>query len=428
MTLGRALTRGLAAAGVGQVYGASFGDLAAVPVTAPGMATLLADAHRSVRNQLAATHAGDGCFVMGRGEVALKVDDPRAFWPAMAQVAELLASPAERGVTLRVDLDPSTPVPPAPPPVTQAALRWAEPADDVVGALRKSLHPSVLAGPEVVSQGMVPGLHALAVAGQVGVLNTWGAKGVFDWRSRHHWATVGLQAQDLVLGVLPETDLLLAVGLDPAETPPGAGETVPAVLLAPQAMDRLAERWSRPVAAPTVPPLRRLLAAVTQGGWERQGAPLAPTQATRNYGRLTAGRGLVAADAGSAGYWVARTFPTTAPGEALVPPARSAGSAVARAIVARLAEPARTVLAVTDAPVDPVNDELLEVSSRLGVPVTLEVWDPEGEHLDEASHLQRLAAAVGDPESTRLPLAAAGDQLAQMVAVAGPVTAWGGLA
>src|SRR4029079_1263754 len=73
--------------------------------------------------------------------------------------------------------------------------------------------------PGVVRAAAVPGLHAFAAAGRLGVLNTWGAKGVFDWRSRHHLATAGLQAEDFALGGLADADLIVAVGVDGGEAP-----------------------------------------------------------------------------------------------------------------------------------------------------------------------------------------------------------------
>ena len=109
-----------------------------------------------------------------------------------------------------------------------------------------------------------PGLHALAAAGSLGVLNTWGAKGVFDWRSRHHLATAGLQARDFELGGVAVADLVLVTGLDPAE---GTVAATRVVEVAPGSLDLLAERWSRPFQEVTIPPLRSGLAAVTQEGW-----------------------------------------------------------------------------------------------------------------------------------------------------------------
>ena len=73
----------------------------------------------------------------------------------------------------------------------------------------------------------MPGLHDLAVSAGVGVLNTWGAKGVFDWRSRHHLATIGLQADDFVLSGLDQADLIIATGLDQPSLPTTAGGSPP---------------------------------------------------------------------------------------------------------------------------------------------------------------------------------------------------------
>ena len=97
---------------------------------------------------------------------------------------------------------------------------WVEPDDAVLDRLRAAERPMVLAGPGVVLDRAVAGLHALAAAGSLGVLNTWGAKGVFDWRSRHHLATAGLQARDFELGGVADADLVIATGIDPAEGAP----------------------------------------------------------------------------------------------------------------------------------------------------------------------------------------------------------------
>ena len=67
----------------------------------------------------------------------------------------------------------------------------------------------VLAGPGVVLHHAVDGLRAFAERASVGVLNTWGAKGVFDWRSPHHLATAGLQAWDFERGGLADADLII---------------------------------------------------------------------------------------------------------------------------------------------------------------------------------------------------------------------------
>jgi hypothetical protein len=319
------------------------------------------------------------------------------------------------------------------------------------------------------------------------VLNTWGAKGVFDWRSRHHWATVGLQAEDLALGGLAEADVILAAGLDPRETPGLGALGVPVVTLAPEALGPLSERWGRPRVELTVPPLRAGLARVTQEGWRRTRAPLAPSQVTLAYGRATGAGGLVAADPGIGGYWVARTFATTGLGGAVVP-ARpgAAGLAAACVAVARLRRPGRPALAVVDAhrhagartadgrgePVAapatavgamwppgptsavggvaaagaggtrlrggwrddpglaevPTPDEatasVAEAADRLGVAVPVERWDPDGPARDAGAHAEDLRHALAAERPVTVDIATDQAQLARMIEVAGEIVAW----
>ncbi len=74
-----------------------------------------------------------------------------------------------------------------------------------------------------------------------------------------------------------------------------------------------------------------------------------------------------------------------------------------------------------------VVDGLLDVAGSLGVPVALELWDPDGARLDADEHRVRLAAQLASTTSTVTSLATDRGQLDQMIDVAGSVTAWGGL-
>ncbi|HLM63232.1 MAG TPA: hypothetical protein VK306_02955 [Acidimicrobiales bacterium] len=287
--------------------------------------------------------------VGGAESGAVAIDDDDALVGAWREVERRLR--AGRGlVALRLGLDPERAVADRLPDRPDPVDRWVEPDPAVVDRLRGARAPVLLVGPGVAEPALVPGLHALAAAGSLGVLNTWGAKGVFDWRSRHHWATVGLQAHDLARGGLAEADVIVAAGLDPRETPGLDALGVAVVTLAPGALGPVAQLWGRPRLELAVPPLRAGLARVTQDGWRRTGAPLAPSQVTLAYGRATGTDGLVAADPGTAGYWVARTFATTGLGGAVVPArADAAGLAAACVAVARLRRPGRAALAVVDA-------------------------------------------------------------------------------
>lgn len=301
----------------------------------------------------------------------------------------------------------------------RTAVGWEEPSAEVLDRLRSAASPLVLAGPGVVRDGAIAGLNALAVAGSVGVLNTWGAKGIFDWRSRHHLATVGLQARDAELAGVPDADLLVCVGVDDLEAAPALWRTVPALDVPTAMLGPLSETWWRPHSEILMPPLRDRLAAATQAGWAATGAPLAPSQATRNYGEVVSLGGTVAADPGLSGYWVARTLGTTRPGAVHVPAeADASGFAVACAVVARRRWPDVPALAVVDR-LTP------EAASMLEPGVAVEVWCDDGDVLDAEAHASRLSDLLVTGGVARLRTDPG--QLAAMVEAAGPITAWNGL-
>jgi hypothetical protein len=134
--------------------------------------------------------------------------------------------------------------------------------------------------------------------------------------------------------------------------------------------------------------------------------------------------GLVAADAGRAGFWVARTFATPRLGAASVPAGVVGGWAAACVLVARLIDPLRRAVAVVDGPIDDLTTAVLEEAARRGLAVGVEAWQEGGEALGPEAHrarLEDLAQAGGV-----VTLATDGRQLAEMVDVAGPVRAWTG--
>jgi hypothetical protein len=413
--------RALRMAGVDAVYGRPFGDLAVIDVP-DAVGDLFALAHSRIHGVRAAVHAGNGVFRLpgtGGAPAPVTVAAPEAIAPA--------AFFGDVGVELEATFDPdhvATPSPVIPTPVPDG---WEEPPPEAVDAMRAAGRITVLAGPGVIRAAAVPGLHDLAVAGGLGVLNTWGAKGIFHWRSRHHLATIGLQADDFALGGLRDADLILATGLDQLESPDPRWQLAPSLVIDPTALAALAEHAPRRDGAPAMPPLRAALAAVTQRGWQVERGPLPPSRVTLQYGECVAAGGLVAADAGVAGYWVARTLGTTRLGGVVVPAHARAGFAAACVAVARLHHPHRPALAVVD-PATAAETELVrDAAHQLGVHVPIEVWAADGERLDAAAHRARLLELMRmeEPAPAAPPtLATDPRQLDEMVEAAGPVVAW----
>ena len=423
ITAGQLLGRWLRVRGVDAVYGRSLHGLPVVEVQDLSVAPLLAAAHWKVHGVAAATHDDDGVLHLRGPDGGSAGGEVR-----VAGWRDLLDGPAVLSGTLRLELDLGAPAADAVPPGPAPGGRWTDPEPDAVKRLGSARSPVVLAGPGVVEDRATPGLNALAAAGTLGVLNTWGAKGVLDWRSRHHWATVGLQARDFELGGLGAADLIVATGVDPREAPPERWHLAPVLDVPPGSLGPLAEQCRRPDAELSMPPLRDALAAVTRQGWAGEGAPLAPTRATLHYGHCFGTGGLVAADPGVAGYWVARTLATTDLGAVQVPATREeSGFAPACVLVARLRQATRPALAVVDAPLAPAVQAVLETAGRLGVSLPLEVWDAAGPALAPDAHLERLRHLAVAERPAPVSVATDDAQLPRMVDAAGPVVAWGGI-
>ncbi len=428
----------LAPAGVHTLYGSPSSDLPVVRAD-ERIARVLAEAHRAVLNRPAAAVTASGSLLEVPGVngeapdelVVTAADNP------LELVGRIRSALGRGGLLMQLDVDAHT----------HAGHRHWPTADEVADSLASSTallesdaaarikavaarvdsaaSVVVLAGPGVVRAHCVAGLHALAGALGAGVLNTWGAKGVFHWQSRHHWATIGLQEHDFALGGLGDTGLIVATGVDDREAPGEYWRGRPHVVVEPEDLDVLAEVITpRRHDRTEMPPLRTRLAAATQAGWVSTAAPLAPSQATLAYGRRLAGGGLVAADAGMAGFWVARTFATTELGGVAVPAEETPGWAAACVTVARMAAPLRPALAVLSEKVDDATSLVLELAASHGLAVGLEVWSEGGEALDAERHRSRLGVLTDPSAGGVATIATDTDQVDAFVEAAGPLRPW----
>ena len=215
----------LAPAGVHTLYGSASSGLPVVPADAR-IARVLAEAHRAVLNRPAAAVTASGSLLEVPGCSGAEPDEitvEESYDPAEL-VGRIRWAMARNGLLLRLDLEadahagrrdwPAAGDAPDALASSTASLESDAAARVKSAAARIDRAESVvvLAGPGVVRAHSVAGLHALAGALGAGVLNTWGAKGVFHWQSRHHWATIGLQEHDFALGGLGDAGLIVVDG------------------------------------------------------------------------------------------------------------------------------------------------------------------------------------------------------------------------
>jgi hypothetical protein len=430
-TVGQLLGQCLQVLGARRVFGASSSGITGVPglrhvrVDDPALAALLADAHGRI------TPGGRGVALLpGRrlritsspGQLVEPVvlDDPALLPEAIASCG-LPRIPTATELVLDVDLD--APVPAGVVPLTAQA-------GDQLMTLSPSLaelRTLVLAGPGVLGAGQTEALRAFAEQSGFGVVNTWGAKGVFRWDDPHHHGTAGLQERDFELAGFGDAQLVIAVGVDPAEAPRELWAHGQVLEVEPWQLAALAYNWPEPDPVPPYPALYRDLSAALAPVYDDDVSPLTPARAARDLSRYVPEGAVVVADPGPAGLWVARAFPTTAPGSVIVPALPVSGFAVAAAVAAGLDD--RGAVAIVTGRLDPTSEQLVELAGTLGSSFVLCEWgsDAEGVGADWAdanAHRVALRSAFAAPGVSHVPVPVDFSWTSVLVDVAGPVRAW----
>ena len=401
-------------------YGAiGVGDLELVEVTHADLALLCADADGRISTGWGAAlldqqllHLSSQPGGTARPRVVTGVEE----LVHLLVEAELDRTPRTLAFALDFDLD-------APAP-TDADFR-GRPDGGVASTLSPSLEGLdivVVVGPGVSREGRET-ISEFAARGGFGVFNTFGAKGVFRWDSPFHFGTIGLQARDVELAGLRDVDLIIASGLDPDEF--DATQLVgraPVVDIAAWQLPLALADWPRKHRQVSQrPPLYGLLASVVQPLYEREGAPISPARAALHLSGAAPDGGVVVADAGMAGFWIARTFPTGIENSVVVPALDQPGFAAAAAFVAGLAQ--RPCVAVIDGPPDDSTLMVLEAAARHQVPVQVQAWVDGDTSVDE--HLSLTQRAFGSDEPHLDVVGVDGSATELLLDVAGEITAWG---
>lgn len=335
----------------------------------------------------------------------------------VAEFADLAGSPTPATRALHLDLDLDAPL--------GAVPDRPEPLGHVVQTLDPALADMdivAVVGPGVVRARALSELHEFAAVSGIPVFNTWDAKGVFRWDSPFHGGTVGVQSDDLTLAGVFDAELVVTSGLDPAGAVAAAVQGLVTLDVPPSQLAALVHRWT-PTAAPTDRSrLYRDLAAVVTPLYESDTSPVNPARAALHLSGAAPDDGVVTGDAGTAGHWLARTFPTGIPGSIVLPPRAIPGCAVAGAFVAELA--GRRAIAVIDDGPDDATNAVIELAAADGVELAVQAWSDEHPPTGPDDHVTLCRDGFTGAARGIRPVGTDGSGMSRLVDVAGPVVAW----
>jgi len=431
-TVGGLLGRCLLAAGATRVVGEPSGSISGIPglrhlrVEEPGVASLMADAFgRLGRGPGAALLPGRRLRLssaMGLEVEPERIDDASAI-PAAVAAWSWGAVHAATELVLDLDLEA-----PAPDDLEPLSIDPAGGTAMVLGVDVRDVGIVILAGPGVVRERQVDALRRFAERAGAGVVNTWGAKGLYRWDDPRHLGTVGLQRDDLALAGLLDAPLVLAVGVDRAEVDLDAWPGGQVLEVEPWQLEGLAMRWPEPdPAGPDAKPLLfELLADALADRYASNLVPLAPARAVADLAVAASRGALVAADPGPAGLWVARALPTTELDGVIVSATGGRGSAVALGLAATL--DGRDAFAVTTEPFDPATEAVLDLARHWSGVTTgalvVCAWGGDEPWADADAHLVALRTARRGGGLSVVPVPVELSETRLLVEVAGEVVAW----
>jgi acetolactate synthase-1/2/3 large subunit len=268
--------------------------------------------------------------------------------------------------------------------------------------LNEARRPIVLAGHGATRAGAAAALRRFSDELGLPVATTFHGKGVFPDDHPNALGAVGFMQHDYVNFGFDEADVIVSVGyelqeFDPARINPGADKRIlhlsrfPAevdasydVEVGVQAdisatLDALAaattRRWQPGQSGKKI---RALLASELANGAADDSFPVKPQRMVFDTRAALARDDIVLADTGAVKMWMARLYPTYAPNTCLTSNGLSAMAfGLPGAIGAKLAAPARRVLAAVGDGAFLMNSQEIETALRERIPLTVLIWQDD---------------------------------------------------
>jgi acetolactate synthase-1/2/3 large subunit len=269
--------------------------------------------------------------------------------------------------------------------------------DEAVRIISAARCPIVLAGNGVIRAHAAASLASFAEALRIPVANTFMAKGVLPSAHPMSLGTVGLKAKDLVWYGFERADVVICVGYDiveyhPEMWNPKGDKRIVHVDALPAEVDehyvvtgvlgdigealRAIAGRARPRHDEPLRPLREAIAEELDAGARDPGFPVKPQRIVWDLRQALAPDDIAVCDVGAHKMWMARLYRAEQPNTCIISNGfASMGIAVPGAIAAKLAFPARKVVAVTGDAGFLMNSQEIETAMRIGTPIVVLVWN-----------------------------------------------------
>ncbi len=274
--------------------------------------------------------------------------------------------------------------------------------DQAISLIKTARHPTLLAGNGAVRKRASKQLGLFARRTGIPVINTFMGKGAIPWTDEHCLFTVGLQAKDLVLCEIEQSDLVITVGYDIVEYHPrlwnSSQKTILHIDFLPAEVDnnyrvnvevtgdianalwQLNERLGddKPLfnISDRAAVRDAMLAEFAEYQYDQSVGAIKPQKVMWDVRQFMGPQDIVLSDVGAHKMWIARHYQCVEPNTCLISNGFcSMGFALPGAMAAKIVYPDRNVLAICGDAGALMNIQDLETAARLGLNIVLMVWE-----------------------------------------------------
>lgn len=302
---------------------------------------------------------------------------------------------------------------------------------EAANLIEKAEHPLILAGMGVERGQAADSLRALVEKTRIPVVHSFMGKGAISWRNELSLLTAGLSSNDYITCGFRESDLIIAIGFDMAEYPPGnwnpdgrtpilnidtiEAETDASYPVKHHVLGDLNENLQalHKVLSPSsrdnkwVANVRDKALNELETFENDSGFPVKPQKIISDLRAVLNDEDIVISDVGAHKMWMARMYHTYEPNTCLISNGlASMGVAVPGAIAAKMVHPDKKVVAVCGDGAFQMSSAELETAKRLNLPIVILLWRDEGYGLIEWKQLNEFNRSshikFGNPDFIQL--------------------------
>jgi len=258
--------------------------------------------------------------------------------------------------------------------------------------------PIILAGNGVIRSGASESLVSFAEVLHIPVASTFMAKGVIPFSHELSLGTVGLKARDLISFGFEKADVVICVGYDmveyhPEQWNPDCSKVIVHIDASPAEVDEhyivevgvlgdlgealRAIAWkATPQKGYSLRPLRQAIVRELTAYADDQSFPVKPQKIVSDLRHALGPEDIAISDVGAHKMWMGRMYPAERPNTCIISNGfASMGIAVPGAVAAKLAFPARKIVAVTGDAGFMMNSQEIETAVRTGTPFVILIWN-----------------------------------------------------